>query len=161
MRCCLAGRTAAKIFGSNGPVAVTLGFIALWCCRCPGSSLCPCTLICCLSSTKSGRRLCDVRLHHPMLAARWWCSYYAAYSNPTVLETPAASDGRGNVRRYGLNIGFNLLNKTVFNYFPFPWTVSAIHVLVGTLYCGVTYLLGFKEASFGRVCRRHPHAADH
>ena len=53
--------------------------------------------------------------------------------------------------RYGLNIGFNLLNKTVFNYFPFPWTVSAIHVVVGTLYCGVAYLLGFKEASFGRV----------
>ena len=53
--------------------------------------------------------------------------------------------------RYGLNIGFNLLNKSVFNYFPFPWTVSAIHVVVGTLYCGVAYLLGFKEASFGRV----------
>jgi hypothetical protein len=72
-----------------------------------------------------------------------------------------ASDGLGNVGRYGLNIGFNLLNKTVFNYFPFPWTVSAIHVLVGTLYCGVTYLLGFKEASFGRVRRRCLRAAFH
>ncbi len=54
-------------------------------------------------------------------------------------------------RRYGLNIGFNLRNKTIFNYFPFPWTVSAIHVVVGAAYCGITYLLGFKEASFGRV----------
>lgn len=52
---------------------------------------------------------------------------------------------------YGLNIGFNLKNKTIFNYFPFPWTVSAIHVVVGAAYCGITYLLGFKEASFGRV----------
>ena len=60
------------------------------------------------------------------------------------------------VARYGLNIGFNLLNKTVFNYFPFPWTVSAIHVVVGALYCGVTYLLGFKEASFGRVRPHNP-----
>lgn len=55
------------------------------------------------------------------------------------------------LRRYALNIAFNLSNKTVFNYFPFPWTVSAIHVCVGALYCGATYLLGFKEASFGRV----------
>ena len=39
----------------------------------------------------------------------------------------------------------------MFNYFPFPWTVSAIHVVVGALYCGITYLFGFKEASFGRV----------
>ena len=52
---------------------------------------------------------------------------------------------------YGLNIAFNLRNKTIFNYFPFPWTVSAIHVVVGAAYCGITYLLGFKEASFGRV----------
>lgn len=53
--------------------------------------------------------------------------------------------------RYALNIAFNLSNKTVFNYFPFPWTVSALHVVVGALYCGATYLLGFKDASFGRV----------
>lgn len=52
---------------------------------------------------------------------------------------------------YGLNIAFNLKNKTIFNYFPFPYTVSAIHVVVGAAYCGITYLLGFKEASFGRV----------
>jgi len=51
---------------------------------------------------------------------------------------------------YGLNIGFNLWNKQVFNYFPFPWTVSAVHVTVGLLYCTASYFLGFKKASFGR-----------
>ncbi len=53
---------------------------------------------------------------------------------------------------YGLNVGFNLLNKTIFNYFPFPYTVSAVHVVVGLAYCSLTYLVGAKKASFGRVC---------
>lgn len=52
---------------------------------------------------------------------------------------------------YALNVSFNLLNKTIFNYFPFPYTVSAIHVVVGLLYCSVAYLVGAKKASFGRV----------
>lgn len=52
---------------------------------------------------------------------------------------------------YGLNVAFNLLNKTIFNYFPFPYTVSAIHVVVGLAYCSLTYLVGAKKASFGRV----------
>lgn len=53
---------------------------------------------------------------------------------------------------YGLNVAFNLLNKTIFNYFPFPYTVSAVHVVVGLAYCSLTYLIGAKKASFGRVC---------
>lgn len=59
--------------------------------------------------------------------------------------------------RYGLNIGFNLWNKQVFNYFPYPWTVSAVHVVVGLLYCTASYLLGFKKASFGRVSSTEPY----
>eukprot|EP00892_Ulva_mutabilis_P001343 jgi/Ulvmu1/11209/UM072_0046.1 len=51
---------------------------------------------------------------------------------------------------YMLNIGFNLTNKSLFNVFPFPWFVSTIHVIVGALYCGFTYLIGFKNASFQR-----------
>jgi hypothetical protein len=51
---------------------------------------------------------------------------------------------------YGLNVGFNLCNKSLFNVFPFPWLVSTIHVVIGALYCGLTYLLGFKAASFQR-----------
>ncbi|KAL3157579.1 Aminopeptidase 2 mitochondrial [Trebouxia sp. C0010 RCD-2024] len=51
---------------------------------------------------------------------------------------------------YALNVGFNLQNKTIFNYFPFPWTVSAVHVVVGLAYCTVAYFLGAKNASFQR-----------
>lgn len=40
--------------------------------------------------------------------------------------------------------------QVVFGYFPFPWTVSAIHVVVGTIYCWIAYVLGAKKASFGR-----------
>ena len=52
---------------------------------------------------------------------------------------------------YALNVGFNLLNKTIFGYFPFPWTVSAVHVVVGLAYCAAAYALGAKKASFGRA----------
>ncbi|KAK9862981.1 hypothetical protein WJX84_007136 [Apatococcus fuscideae] len=51
---------------------------------------------------------------------------------------------------YALNVGFNLQNKTLFNYFPFPWTVSAVHVVVGLVYCLAAYAVGAKKASFGR-----------
>jgi hypothetical protein len=46
---------------------------------------------------------------------------------------------------------FNLLNKSIFKYFPFPYTVSTVHVVVGTAYCALVYLLGMKKLSFGRV----------
>lgn len=49
-----------------------------------------------------------------------------------------------------MNIGFNLQNKSIFLYFPYPWFVSTVHVVVGALYCGITYLLGAKKASFER-----------
>lgn len=67
--------------------------------------------------------------------------------DPVVTEQPTPVV----VCRYGLNIGFNLWNKQVFNYFPFPWTVSAVHVVVGLIYCTISYLVGAKKASFGRV----------
>mmetsp|Transcript_30355 Transcript_30355/g.75403 ORF Transcript_30355/g.75403 Transcript_30355/m.75403 type:complete len:434 (+) Transcript_30355:60-1361(+) len=34
---------------------------------------------------------------------------------------------------YYLNIQFNILNKQIYNYFPYPWFVSAIHLAVGLL----------------------------
>jgi hypothetical protein len=46
---------------------------------------------------------------------------------------------------------FNLLNKSIFKYFPFPYTVSTVHVIVGTAYCALVYVLGLKSWSFGRV----------
>ena len=51
---------------------------------------------------------------------------------------------------YGLNVAFNLQNKVIFNYFPYPWFVSTIHVIIGALYCILTYALGAKKASFER-----------
>ncbi|PSC73006.1 diaminopimelate decarboxylase chloroplastic-like [Micractinium conductrix] len=51
---------------------------------------------------------------------------------------------------YGLNIAFNLQNKVIFNYFPYPWFVSTVHVVVGAVYCILTYLIGAKKASFER-----------
>ena len=51
---------------------------------------------------------------------------------------------------YGLNVGFNLLNKSIFKYFPFPYTVSTVHVIVGSAYCAAVYFAGFKNLGFGR-----------
>ncbi len=42
-------------------------------------------------------------------------------------------------------------NKVIFNYFPYPWFVSTVHVVVGAAYCIVAYVLGAKKASFERV----------
>lgn len=44
-----------------------------------------------------------------------------------------------------------LQNKVIFNYFPYPWFVSTVHVVVGAVYCIVAYILGAKKASFERV----------
>lgn len=51
---------------------------------------------------------------------------------------------------YALNVAFNLQNKVIFNYFPYPWFVSTVHVVIGALYCAVVYLLGAKKASYER-----------
>ena len=51
---------------------------------------------------------------------------------------------------YAVNVCFNLTNKSLYKSFPFPWTVSTVHVVVGSIYCIAAYALGFKNASFGR-----------
>jgi solute carrier family 35 protein E1 len=33
--------------------------------------------------------------------------------------------------RYLLNVKFNILNKQIYNIFPFPWFVSCVHLIVG------------------------------
>jgi hypothetical protein len=71
------------------------------------------------------------------------------------------------VCRYALNVWFNLLNKSIFKYFPFPYTVSTVHVVVGTAYCLLVYIMGLKKWSFSRVRAaelykyesKHDHAA--
>lgn len=32
---------------------------------------------------------------------------------------------------YYLNVQFNILNKQIYNYFPYPWFVSCVHLIVG------------------------------
>jgi solute carrier family 35 protein E1 len=40
---------------------------------------------------------------------------------------------------YFLNVIFNILNKKLYNYFPYPYFVSVIHLLVGVTYYAVSW----------------------
>lgn len=52
---------------------------------------------------------------------------------------------------YFLNVIFNILNKKVYNYFPYPYFVSVIHLLVGVAYCLVSWAVGLpKRAPINR-----------
>ncbi|CAN6477312.1 unnamed protein product [Victoria cruziana] len=46
---------------------------------------------------------------------------------------------------YFLNVIFNILNKKVYNYFPYPYFVSVIHLLVGVVYCFVCWSVGLPK----------------
>ncbi|KAL6294838.1 hypothetical protein ACE6H2_002980 [Prunus campanulata] len=46
---------------------------------------------------------------------------------------------------YLLNVIFNILNKKVYNYFPYPYFVSVIHLLVGVVYCLVSWSIGLPK----------------
>ncbi|XXG46657.1 hypothetical protein AAC387_Pa02g1445 [Persea americana] len=46
---------------------------------------------------------------------------------------------------YFLNVIFNILNKKVYNYFPYPYFVSVVHLLVGVLYCLVSWAVGLPK----------------
>ncbi|OAY50108.1 triose phosphate/phosphate translocator, chloroplastic isoform X2 [Manihot esculenta] len=46
---------------------------------------------------------------------------------------------------YFLNVIFNILNKKVYNYFPYPYFVSVIHLLVGVAYCLVCWAVGLPK----------------
>ena len=37
---------------------------------------------------------------------------------------------------YFLNVQFNIVNKTIYNYFPYPWFVSYVHLIVGLFIMG-------------------------
>ncbi|KAH9748842.1 triose phosphate/phosphate translocator TPT [Citrus sinensis] len=47
--------------------------------------------------------------------------------------------------RYFLNVIFNILNKRIYNYFPYPYFVSVIHLLVGVVYCLVSWAVGLPK----------------
>ncbi|KAJ0039105.1 hypothetical protein Pint_23486 [Pistacia integerrima] len=46
---------------------------------------------------------------------------------------------------YFLNVIFNILNKKVYNYFPYPYFVSVIHLLVGVVYCLISWGFGLPK----------------
>ncbi|OIW02178.1 hypothetical protein TanjilG_02402 [Lupinus angustifolius] len=48
---------------------------------------------------------------------------------------------------YFLNVIFNILNKKVYNYFPYPYFVSVVHLLVGVIYCLVGWSLGLPKCA--------------
>eukprot|EP00850_Spirogloea_muscicola_P000049 SM000001S04451 [mRNA] locus=s1:268294:271577:- [translate_table: standard] len=43
---------------------------------------------------------------------------------------------------YFLNVVFNIINKQLYNYFPFPYFVSVVHLVVGVAYCLISWALG-------------------
>ncbi|KAJ0081921.1 hypothetical protein Patl1_10642 [Pistacia atlantica] len=46
---------------------------------------------------------------------------------------------------YFLNVIFNILNKKIYNYFPYPYFVSVIHLLVGVVYCLFSWAVGLPK----------------
>ncbi|KAL3830621.1 hypothetical protein ACJIZ3_019423 [Penstemon smallii] len=46
---------------------------------------------------------------------------------------------------YFLNVIFNILNKKVYNYFPYPYFVSVVHLLVGVVYCLISWGVGLPK----------------
>ncbi|XP_051144623.1 triose phosphate/phosphate translocator, chloroplastic-like [Andrographis paniculata] len=46
---------------------------------------------------------------------------------------------------YFLNVIFNILNKKVYNYFPYPYFVSVVHLMVGVAYCLVSWAVGLPK----------------
>ncbi|XP_042456743.1 triose phosphate/phosphate translocator TPT, chloroplastic-like [Zingiber officinale] len=46
---------------------------------------------------------------------------------------------------YFLNVIFNILNKKIYNYFPYPYFVSVIHLFVGVVYCLISWAVGLPK----------------
>ncbi|CAH1440202.1 unnamed protein product [Lactuca virosa] len=46
---------------------------------------------------------------------------------------------------YFLNVIFNILNKKIYNYFPYPYFVSVIHLAVGVVYCLGSWSVGLPK----------------
>ncbi|PWA75296.1 hypothetical protein CTI12_AA244760 [Artemisia annua] len=46
---------------------------------------------------------------------------------------------------YFLNVIFNILNKKIYNYFPYPYFVSVIHLAVGAVYCLGSWTVGLPK----------------
>jgi len=60
-------------------------------------------------------------------------------------KNPALVTGFFFFAWYFLNVIFNIMNKKIYNYFPFPYFVSAIHLLVGVTYCAISWVFGYPK----------------
>ncbi|KAI5076004.1 hypothetical protein GOP47_0008069 [Adiantum capillus-veneris] len=60
-------------------------------------------------------------------------------------QNPALVTGFFFFMWYFLNVIFNILNKKIYNYFPYPYFVSLIHLVVGVAYCAVSWTLGMPK----------------
>lgn len=66
--------------------------------------------------------------------------------SPGLLEKyPAITTGFFFFMWYFLNVIFNILNKKIYNYFPYPYFVSVIHLLVGVVYCLLSWAVGLPK----------------
>ncbi|XP_011086037.1 triose phosphate/phosphate translocator, chloroplastic isoform X1 [Sesamum indicum] len=62
------------------------------------------------------------------------------------LETyPALLTGFFFFMWYFLNVIFNIINKKIYNYFPYPYFVSLIHLFVGVIYCLASWAVGLPK----------------
>ncbi|KAK6149949.1 hypothetical protein DH2020_017474 [Rehmannia glutinosa] len=57
----------------------------------------------------------------------------------------SAAAGSGDSAGYFLNVIFNILNKKIYNYFPYPYFVSVIHLFVGVIYCLISWTVGLPK----------------
>jgi solute carrier family 35 protein E1 len=60
-------------------------------------------------------------------------------------KNPALVTGFFFFAWYFLNVIFNIMNKKIYNYFPYPYFVSAIHLAVGVIYCLISWMLGYPK----------------
>ncbi|MCO5608017.1 hypothetical protein L7F22_062220 [Adiantum nelumboides] len=72
-------------------------------------------------------------------------SAVSAKSEGFLSKHPALVTGFFFFMWYLLNVIFNILNKKIYNYFPYPYFVSVIHLLVGVVYCLVSWTLGLPK----------------
>eukprot|EP00250_Pteridium_aquilinum_P016874 c23337_g1_i1 orf=320-1639(+) len=72
-------------------------------------------------------------------------STVASSSEGFLTKYPALVTGFFFFMWYFLNVIFNILNKKIYNYFPYPYFVSVIHLLVGVVYCLVCWTFGLPK----------------
>jgi len=69
----------------------------------------------------------------------------AAEAEGFMAKNPALVTGFFFFAWYALNVVFNILNKQIYNYFPFPYFVSAVHLFVGVAYCAISWMVGYPK----------------